>query len=682
MVSTLMSKGNETAQVREELLLKMLAVDQKAEEAKEEVAAAASKIDSFGGRMNKIAESEQRIEHMEHAISGHFLPEEEQAEDEEAAALAAAAAVAEGGEPAAGALSDAGLLPHQVRHEKVKELRGISAVMKKGLQPVDRNLAMLQEQLDSLQEQMANTTLELSHLGAQRPRSPGGVSGGGGGGADSATVKLLEHRLEEMDKRVIEMEEGQARGAEKNKSLEDQVKVLSMELAAIKARPVAVARAESSGGGQGGGGQDMGPWLQQQAEHMAKENAKVISDVQSLRDQLRSLNKRVDGSADKKAVDTLGEDVESFKRQLHGRMLSLSSVQSSTGKQVEKLVAEMTALSQSAGGLQGTLQEVSRLSRGFDTTEARTKDLSKSVTELVEELHERIVPTVNSLGSRVGAAEDRGEEHGNALSAHSEDIKRRAKLTQIEALQTAVKNLMTMMQGNQGGGGGRGKKGGGKSAAGSYRCIVCDSDLDDVSTTKPWARDGFQPTATLTPELFFDGPRNGTERRPPSARSARSASPPEEQRMKALYNGRQPPGPAAVGGMEVAHGRSAVPPGRRARPQSAGPFAAGAVGSNPGRGRTGMSRPGSANVRPGSAMAARAPTGLLPGEGSSPRRGAGSPLGDGATSPPTQEWSAHGALANQGEDDPDAGGWRDGGDDEEMPPPERGPYAVREVYGV
>lgn len=80
---------------------------------------------------------------------------------------------------------------------------------------------------------------------------------------------------------------------------------------------------------------------------------------------------------------TLSEDVEGFKRQLHGRMLSLSSVQSSTGKQVEKLVAEMTALSQSAGGLQGTLQEVSRLSREFDTSQERMKDLLNQVTELV-----------------------------------------------------------------------------------------------------------------------------------------------------------------------------------------------------------------------------------------------------------------------------------------------------------
>lgn len=139
--------------------------------------------------------------------------------------------------------------------------------------------------------------------------------------------------------------------------------------------------------------------------------------------------------------------------------------------------------------------------------------------------------------------------------------------------------------------------------------------------------------------------------------------------MKALYNGRQPPGPAAIGGMEVAHGRSHVTQPRR--PQSAGPFAAGAVGANPGRGRAGM-------VRPGFAMATRAR--LLPGEGSTLRRATGSPPGDGAMSPTYQS-----ALAKQGEDDPDAGGWRDesSGDDAhaEMQP-ERGPYAAREVYGV
>ena len=142
----------------------------------------------------------------------------------------------------------------------------------------------------------------------------------------------------------------------------------------------------------------MGPWLQQQAEHMAKENAKVISDVQSLRDQLRSLNKRVESSADKQSVTTVAEDVEGFKRQLHGRMLSLSSVQSSTGKQVEKLLADMAALANTAGGLQGTVQEVSQLSRGFDNLETRAKTLAKDVAELTEEVHSKLTPQVSSIG--------------------------------------------------------------------------------------------------------------------------------------------------------------------------------------------------------------------------------------------------------------------------------------------
>ena len=72
---------------------------------------------------------------------------------------------------------------------------------------------------------------------------------------------------------------------------------------------------------------------------------------------------------------------------------------------------------------------------------------------------------------------------------------------------------------------GRGSKKGGRSAAGAYRCIVCDSSLDDLSSHQPMSRDSFQPNSTLTPELFFDGPQAGaSDRRPPSARSA---SPPD-----------------------------------------------------------------------------------------------------------------------------------------------------------
>ena len=125
---------------------------------------------------------------------------------------------------------------------------------------------------------------------------------------------------------------------------------------------------------------------------MAKENAKVVSDVSSLRDQLRSLHKRVDGTADKTSVETLGDDVEGFKRQLHGRMLSLSSVQSSQGKTVEKLQDDLGKLAQAAGSLTGTVQEVARLGRGFDSTEARLKGVEVDLAALGVEIKSARLP--------------------------------------------------------------------------------------------------------------------------------------------------------------------------------------------------------------------------------------------------------------------------------------------------
>lgn len=421
----------------------------------------------------------------------------------------------------------------------------------------------------------------------------------------------------------------------------------------------------------------MGPWLQQQAEHMAKENAKVISDVQSLRDQLRSLNKRVESSADKQSVTTVAEDVEGFKRQLHGRMLSLSSVQSSTGKQVEKLVADMAALANTAGGLQGTVQEVSQLSRGFDNLDTRAKTLAKDVAELTEEVHSKLTPQVSSIGERVCTVEEDHQKTSKSLTAQTEEIRKRAKLTQLSQLESAVQNLLEMVQG----GARKGK--GGRAAAGSYRCIVCDSSVDDFSKSQPWTRDGFQPTATLTPELFFDGARNSSARRPPSARSARAASPPDQERLHALHHGRQPPGPAAFGAMEVARGASAASEARRARPQSAGP----SQSQSGGGGNPRHHRP----VRPASALhvPTRAPTapsdgGLLPGEGHYIRTGSESPPGTGAANPPMQEVD-EGQVTGGGESgnaawnhSEDQGGWRE----DDQPIQAVGPYAVREVYGV
>jgi hypothetical protein len=475
-----------------------------------------------------------------------------------------------------------------------------------------------------------------------------------------------------MDKRMLGMEEAATRGAEKTKSLEDTVKVLSMELAAIKARPVAVASRDADGESRGGGS-DMGPWLQQQAEHMAKENAKVISDVQSLRDQLRSLNKRVDSSADKQSVTTVAEDVEGFKRQLHGRMLSLSSVQSTTGKQVEKLVSDMAGLANTAGSLQGTLQEVAQLSRGFESLEIRAKTLAKEVAELTVEVHNELTPQVGSIDDRVTVVQEGHNKTSKTLTTQTEEIRKRAKLTQLSQLEGVVQDLMQMVQGGMGKGGQKG----GRAAAGSYKCIVCDSSLDDVSKNQPWSRDGFQPTATLTPELFFDGARNSTgARRPPSARSARAASPPDQERIHALHHGRQPPGPGAIGAMEVARGVSAGSGARRARPQSAGPLQS-TAGGNP----RGHHRP----VRPGSA---RPPsTGvLLPGEGRYVRTGSESPPGTGAASPPMQDVDEGQVTAGGGTDnvvpnhsEEEQGGWRQDDDDHIQA---AGPYAVREVYGV
>eukprot|EP01043_Picozoa_sp_COSAG02_P107599 COSAG02_NODE_43619_length_373_cov_0.748175_2_plen_54_part_01 len=54
MVSQLMARGNEVAQVREELLQKMLAFDTKMEEIRAQGAVASERLGSFETRINKV----------------------------------------------------------------------------------------------------------------------------------------------------------------------------------------------------------------------------------------------------------------------------------------------------------------------------------------------------------------------------------------------------------------------------------------------------------------------------------------------------------------------------------------------------------------------------------------------------------------------------------------------------
>ena len=238
MVSQIMSRANEVAQVREELLQKVLEADQRVGEATAETAAAMSRLGTFEERLRLLAASEERINEVEESICGHHLGAEDLGRSEEEAS---ADAVAEAAAVASGTHAYRPDDRTMTKHEKIKKMNGVQLMVQARLQPLDKRQLLLQEQLDALQEQLANTALEMSHLSSARPRSPGGVSDGG---ASAAQAKMLEGRLEEMERRMVGMEEQATVGAEKNKALEDQVRVLSMELAVRPQplRPIALLR--------------------------------------------------------------------------------------------------------------------------------------------------------------------------------------------------------------------------------------------------------------------------------------------------------------------------------------------------------------------------------------------------------------------------------------------------------
>lgn len=57
-----------------------------------------------------------------------------------------------------------------------------------------------------------------------------------------------------------------------------------------------------------------------------------------------------------------------------------------------------------------------------------------------------MAPQLAGLGNRMRGVEEAGAEQRKGLTAQAAQIEQRAKRKQVEALQTAVKNLMGMVQ--------------------------------------------------------------------------------------------------------------------------------------------------------------------------------------------------------------------------------------------
>ena len=57
-----------------------------------------------------------------------------------------------------------------------------------------------------------------------------------------------------------------------------------------------------------------------------------------------------------------------------------------------------------------------------------------------------MAPQLAGLGNRMRGVEEVGAEQRKGLTAQAAQIEQRAKRKQVEALQTAVKNLMGMVQ--------------------------------------------------------------------------------------------------------------------------------------------------------------------------------------------------------------------------------------------
>ena len=251
--------------------------------------------------------------------------------------------------------------------------------------------------------------------------------------------------------------------------------------------------------------------------------------------------------------------------QLHGRMLSLSSVQSSQAKTCQELEAAMVEARRTAGGMATALQEFGALSRSVAAADRRVGEVEQSLRALAKDVQDGVLAGLDGLGTRVGELEE--TVTGQAAQFQGAVIKLaegKADLKHLNDLKAAVTDLRAAAAGASGR---RSKMAGG--AAAGFRCLVCDTSLagpgGGISSSKsPAPAVQFRPNATLNPELYFDygevdrrrhGSASPPKQPPHSARArleqggtaaadSRAFSPAdwadEEGRIRSLQHGRQP----------------------------------------------------------------------------------------------------------------------------------------------
>jgi hypothetical protein len=161
---------------------------------------------------------------------------------------------------------------------------------------------------------------------------------------------------------------------------------------------------------------------------------------------------------------------------------------------------------------------------------------------------------VNGLGVRVGGLEQQSAMTQKETKRLATRVEKAAPADKLKELGVAVGHLRQAARG--------GKKT--REGAGGYRCLVCDNSLAGIQGIQaPTGADGYIPTSTLNPELYFD---YATKQVRTQSRT-RQLDEAEGARLRALQHGRQPRGPSP----QFEAPQSQASPRAFRRIQSAGP---------------------------------------------------------------------------------------------------------------
>ena len=191
----------------------------------------------------------------------------------------------------------------QVR-ERACRLEGVHDLVEEKLGPLLLRADETGNQLESMQEQMAQNALQMAQNMTSMPRRDPAPERSS---ADPVAMRKVEAEVERMVTALQKSEAEQSALRQKSEGLEERLKALHLDVAGIKARPVAVSQTivQSVEGAPApvsrpaevalaGPAPEHTKWLEDLAERVARDSARAGSDISALRDQLRGLNKRLD----------------------------------------------------------------------------------------------------------------------------------------------------------------------------------------------------------------------------------------------------------------------------------------------------------------------------------------------------------------------------------------------------